>query len=114
MMARLFHSAGGLSATLFRGRSVPRIAVLTFALALPMGALLAVAPAQMAGAQTVNVTNCNDSGPGSLRNAVTTATSGESIGFALSPSCSVITETSGRIAISTNLSLEGPGPVLWP
>ncbi len=55
------------------------------------------------------VTNCNDSGTGSLRQAVAGATSGETISFALSPSCSVITLTSGDIDIGTNLTIDGPG-----
>jgi hypothetical protein len=64
---------------------------------------------QVAGAATFNVTNCNDSGAGSLRDAVSNAASGETITFALSPSCSVITETSGRITVATNLTIDGPG-----
>jgi streptogramin lyase len=64
---------------------------------------------QVAAAATFNVTNCNDSGAGSLRDAVSNAASGETIAFALSPSCSVITETSGAITIATNLTITGPG-----
>jgi hypothetical protein len=55
------------------------------------------------------VTNCNDSGTGSLRQAVAGATSGETISFALSPSCSVITLTGGVIEIGINLTIDGPG-----
>ena len=40
---------------------------------------------------------------------MTGASSGQTIGFALSPSCSLITETSGTITIGTNLTMAGPG-----
>lgn len=65
--------------------------------------------AQGAGANTVLVTNCNDSGPGSLRQAVAIASSGDTVSFALSPACSVITLTSGDIELSQNLTIDGPG-----
>jgi predicted outer membrane repeat protein len=61
------------------------------------------------GAATVSVTNCANSGVGSLRSAVTRASPGDTIDFALSPSCRLITETSGSIIIATNLAIEGPG-----
>jgi hypothetical protein len=59
---------------------------------------------------TLTVTNCNDSGTGSLRNAVTSAAPQDEISFALSPACPTIALTSGPIAITTSLSIEGPGP----
>ncbi len=55
------------------------------------------------------VSNCNDSGPGSLRQAVADVSSGGTVDFALSPSCSTITLTSGDIEIATNLAIDGPG-----
>ena len=83
--------------------------MLTFVVAVPAGAFVAVVPAEVAGASTVNVTNCGDSGAGSLRNVIASASSGDTIAFALSPSCRLITETSGAITIATNLTIEGPG-----
>lgn len=62
-----------------------------------------------ADANTWTVTNCNDSGPGSLRQAVADAGSGDTINFAPSPACSVIVLSSGPIDITTDLSLDGPG-----
>ena len=45
-------------------------------------------PARIAGAATQLVTNCNDAGPGSLRQAVLHGESGHSVGFsALAVSC---------------------------
>ncbi|HET8943125.1 MAG TPA: choice-of-anchor Q domain-containing protein [Rudaea sp.] len=55
------------------------------------------------------VTNCNDSGSGSLRAAVASATSGESIDMQ-ALTCSTITLTSGGISTNLdNLSILGPG-----
>lgn len=64
---------------------------------------------QIVNASTDVVTNCNDSGPGSLRQVIGNATSGDTIVFALNPSCSLITLTSGEIDIPVNLTIQGPG-----
>jgi uncharacterized repeat protein (TIGR01451 family) len=55
------------------------------------------------------VTNCNDSGAGSLRAAVA---SGGTTSFALSPPCSTITLTSGPIILTTKVAITGPGAPL--
>ena len=55
----------------------------------------------------VLVTSSADSGAGSLRDAIASAVSGETIKFA--SSVHAITLTSGELAISTNLDIEGPG-----
>ena len=62
-----------------------------------------------ASASTVTVTTCSESGAGSLRQAVIDAGAGATIDFAPSPSCSLITLTSGYIEISRNLTIDGPG-----
>ena len=54
------------------------------------------------------VTNTNDSGPGSLRQAIQDAVSGDTITFSL-PSPSTITLTSGELRIAKNLTISGPG-----
>ncbi|MGH9018682.1 MAG: choice-of-anchor Q domain-containing protein [Acidimicrobiales bacterium] len=64
---------------------------------------------QIAGATTPTVTNCANSGAGSLRQAVLGAQAGDSISFALSPACSYIA-LSGPIALTASVSLNGPGP----
>ena len=61
-----------------------------------------------AGASTQSVTNCKDSGTGSLRQAVAGAASGDVVSFALSPSCSIITLTS-TIPIATDITIKGSG-----
>jgi hypothetical protein len=78
------------------------------AVVLGVPVALAVIPAQMAAAAAQTVTNCNDSGSGSLRQAVIDAASGDTVDFALSPVCSTITLTSGEIEITKNLTISGP------
>jgi hypothetical protein len=70
-------------------------------------ALWAVAPLP-AGATpvTVTVTNCDDSGAGSLRDATTTAIPGETIGFQSGLICTIIL-TSGTLTIGTDLTIDG-------
>jgi len=71
---------------------------------------VAVLPASVAGAATRAVTNCNDSGPGSLRDAVGSAAPGDTVTFSVScPPGTPITLTSGPIDITTDLTIAGPG-----
>lgn len=60
-------------------------------------------------ATSIPVTNCNDSGAGSLRDAVNSAVDGDTIDMT-SLSCSTITLTTGSIlTFANNLTLDGPG-----
>jgi hypothetical protein len=69
----------------------------------------AVLPAQTANAATFSVTNCSDSGAGSLR-AEVAATSKSTITFASTvTSCAPILLTSGPITIASNVRIDGPG-----
>jgi hypothetical protein len=71
---------------------------------------VAVLPAQVAGAATRTVTNCGDSGPGSLRAAVAVANPGDTVTFSVScPVGTPIALTSGPIDITTDLTIAGPG-----
>jgi hypothetical protein len=79
-------------------------------LAVGVAAILGLAsPAAFA---TVFVTNCNDSGVGSLRNAIAGAPSGETVDASgLLNVCSKITLNTGALAVpQTNLTIKGPGP----
>ncbi len=69
--------------------------------------LLLCAMATQTGAATITVTNTNDSGPGSLRQAILNASSGDTINFA--PSVTTVTLTSGELVIDKNLIITGPG-----
>ena len=58
-------------------------------------------------AATIPVSNTNDTGPGSLRNALATTADGDTI------NCSVtgtVTLTSGELLISNSVNIIGPGP----
>jgi hypothetical protein len=58
---------------------------------------------------SIPVTNCNDSGAGSLRDAVNNANNGDTIDLT-DTGCSTITLTTGAIAITQpDLTLQGPG-----
>jgi uncharacterized protein (TIGR03118 family) len=58
---------------------------------------------------TLTVTSTADGGAGSLRAAIATAQSGDIIAFAPSLSGQTITLTSGELAITQSLNIEGPG-----
>jgi len=55
------------------------------------------------------VTNTNDAGAGSLRQAILDAPSGATISFANSLKAQTITPTSGELAINQNLNIDGLG-----
>jgi hypothetical protein len=87
-------------------------AVLVIGWAGVAGSMVA-APAAGAATPTVTtatqtVTNCADSGTGSLRQAILNATSGATITFAFAPSCSFINLES-TIDIATDVTIVGPG-----
>jgi hypothetical protein len=73
-----------------------------------LAACLALAlAAPFAGAATV--TNCDDAGTGSLREAVANAASGDTIDFA-GLGCSTIVLTGGALSVTgANLTIQGPG-----
>jgi len=57
----------------------------------------------------LTVTNTNDSGAGSLRQAIADAASGDTITFNLSNCPCTITLTTGELVINKNLTITGPG-----
>ncbi len=57
-------------------------------------------------ADTITVTNTNDSGPGSLRTALTIANHGDTIEFAVT---GTITLTSGELLVDKRITISGPG-----
>src|SRR6059036_1165082 len=69
--------------------------------------LLLCAMATQTGAATITVTNGNDSGAGSLRQAIIGASPGDTINFA--PSVTTVTLTSDELVIDKNLTITGPG-----
>ena len=87
----------------------PSIFVLTLELGLALTMLwLLSGGLPIAQATTHTVTNTNDSGAGSLRQAIADATSGDTIDFSLTYPAT-ITLTSGELAINKDLTIDGPG-----
>lgn len=75
-----------------------------------IAAILALAPASVL-AGDIFVQSCDDSVPGSLRQAVAMANSGDTVKLTLLPDLcgSIVTLTDGAIAVTqTNLAIEGP------
>ena len=60
-------------------------------------------------ANTITVTNTNDSGPGSLRQALADANDGDTINFDVSLKGHTIALTSGELVIDKNITITGPG-----
>ena len=75
----------------------------TFILCLIFG-LLSLTTSPVFG--LITVSNANDSGPGSLRQALAAAASGETIDFSVT---GTITLTSGELTIGQNQTITGPG-----
>jgi hypothetical protein len=59
---------------------------------------------------TLTVTSAADSGQGSLRATIASASGGDTIVFALRLDGETISLTSGELAISQSLTIKGPGP----
>ena len=60
-----------------------------------------------ARASTITVTNTNDNGPGSLRQALRDAHDGDTVNFAVT---GTILLTSGGLPINKNITISGPDP----
>ena len=84
--------------------------ILVGALALIVAALACATSRARAGAHgpaaTITVTNTDDSGPGSLRDAIATAAPGDTINFAVTGEINL---TSGALGITKDLIISGPG-----
>jgi hypothetical protein len=68
--------------------------------------LLSTSPAL---ADTITVINTNDSGPGSLRQALFDANDGDTINFDSSLNGQRITLTSGQLNVDKDVAISGPG-----
>jgi hypothetical protein len=75
-----------------------------------IGVLLFCAMTMQGHAATITVTNTNDSGPGSLRQALTDEHDGDTIGFSAALNGQTITLTSAELVIDEDITISGPGP----
>jgi len=82
-----------------KSRTIPSIKLAIVA-ALFLGVLTTL------HADTITVTNTNDSGPGSLRQAIADATDGDTIDFAVT---GTIALTSGELLVNKSVTISGPG-----
>ena len=57
-------------------------------------------------ANTITVTNTNDSGPNSLRQALANANDGDTINFAVTGTIGL---TSGELLVAKSVTISGPG-----
>jgi len=71
--------------------------------------LLLCAAAIIVEATTITVTNTNDSGPGSLRQALADADDGDSISFDSSLNGQSIILTGGELLVDKSITISGPG-----
>jgi hypothetical protein len=98
-----------------KSRDVPSFVLLVCVLGMRFPAILIVLVCALAlstHADTITVINTNDSGPGSLRQALAIANDGDTIDFDTSLNGQVITLTSGELVIGQNIAIIGPGPNL--
>src|SRR4029077_965542 len=76
-------------------------------LAISLGLLCAIG--MSAHGAVITVTNTNDGGPGSLRQALADAKNGDTIDFDPALKGQTISLTSGELAIDKNITITGPG-----
>ena len=90
----------------------PRIARPRFARALGMSVVLSLS-CLAPPAAALTVSNLNDAGAGSLRDAVAGTPAGGTVDFAPALTGSIVL-TSGEIGIAKNLTIAGPAPIASP
>src|SRR6476661_11105622 len=85
---------------------------ITRATIFTIGVLLLYAAVNHAQATIISVTNTNDSGPGSLRQALADANDGDTINFDPALNGRNISLTSAELVVDKDVIINGPGPNL--
>src|SRR6476661_7290211 len=85
---------------------------ITRATIFTIGVLLLYAAVNHAQARTITVTNTNDSGPGSLRQALADANNGDTINFDPALKRQTVTLTTAELLINKNIAISGLGTEL--
>lgn len=83
-----------------------KIRITSYCRPVAIAAVLLCSLTVLASADTITVTNTNDSGPGSLRQALSIANDGDTIDFAVT---GTITLTSGELLVNDSITISGPG-----
>src|SRR6266702_6329108 len=83
-----------------------RTAQSAFSACVSICSALFCAVAISAYANIITVTNTNDSGPGSFRQALADANNGDTIDFAVTGTIGL---TSGELLVDENIAISGPG-----
>jgi cell division septation protein DedD len=91
---------------IMKNRSLPAKARILFLSALIGAAIMSLPGVQAA---TITVINTNDSGPGSLRQALSDANNGDTIDFDSSLKGQTITLTSGQLLVNRSVTISGLG-----
>src|SRR6266496_3534151 len=90
--------------------NLPSFPLISMKLSLKLLAVLVSASfCLQASAATITVINTSDSGAGSLRQAISDSSSGDTINFDSSLNGQTITLTSDELFINKNLTITGPG-----
>src|SRR6266496_3292417 len=97
---RHYRTSRKVKPTPVKTKIIPNIKFAAIAIALFFAVAL------LAHAATITVTNTNDSGPGSLRQALIDASDGDTITFAVSGTIGL---TSGELLVDKSISISGPG-----
>jgi len=90
-------------------RTACYLLVLAVVCAIPVALAQRKATSHALPATTILVTNTNDSGSGSLRNALAIANDGDTIDFDPSLNGQTITLTSGQLVVDKSVTISGPG-----
>jgi len=85
---------------------ITRIVYIAAAMTLVLSLMVSIVPADPAIASKITVTNLNDSGPGSLRQAIADASDGDTIDFSV---VGTIILTSGELKVDKYITINGPG-----